>query len=99
MTAPWTSSYALLNPKLGCCRLSAFSGLCGLCAKALKWLPVLIISAFLVWSYLPLRGAPLPPHHQVRHNEVHAKGLFRVLFRLFLWSYLQTVWSHPGKVP
>ena len=99
MTAPWTSSYALLNPKLGCCRLSAFSGLCGLCAKALKWLPVLIISAFLVWSYYAYvvhRCLLTTKSGTVKYTLM---VIFPVLFCLFLWSYLQTVWSHPGKVP
>jgi len=81
------------------CRVSPYSGICGFFVKAFKWLPVLLISAIVVWSYYAyvvhlciltiseevIRYLILVPYH--------------IIFILFLWSYWKTIWTRPGAVP
>ena len=34
-----------------CCEMSPYRGICGWCVSLFKWIPVLVISGIVTWSY------------------------------------------------
>jgi len=84
----------------GCCReVSPYKGSCGFILSTLKWIPVLVISSIVVWSYYAyvvhlciLTVESLP-------EKVILLLLYHLLFFLFTASYWRTVWTRPGDIP
>ena len=37
--------------RMGCSDVSPYRGLCGCCLSLFKWIPVLVISGIVTWSY------------------------------------------------
>jgi len=79
--------------------VSPHRGFCGCCVSAVKWIPVLVISGILVWSYyayvvyLCILTIQSIPERSV------LLCLYHLVFILFLWSYWRTVWTKSGSVP
>ena len=81
---------------MGCMDISPYRGLCGFCVSVFKWLPVVVISGIVSWSY----------YAYVVHlciltveSDIEKVGLvigFHVAVTLFLLSYWRTVWTRPG---
>ncbi|XP_044741786.1 palmitoyltransferase ZDHHC20-B isoform X3 [Chrysoperla carnea] len=74
-------------------------GFCRMCINALKWLPVLLITTIVVWSYYA---------YVVQLCIFNIKGMleriaylifYHIFFLMFLWSYWQTVFTNIGEVP
>lgn len=72
---------------------------CGLCISLVKWLPVLFILSVLCWGYY----AYVVQLCFINLQNVILRVVFLVIFHhlmLFtLWSYYQTIFTEPGKVP
>ena len=47
MTIPKTQNLT----RMGCSDVSPYRGLCGCCLSLFKWIPVLVISGIVTWSY------------------------------------------------
>ena len=47
MTLPKTQDLT----RMGCSDVSPYRGLCGCCLSLFKWIPVLVISGIVTWSY------------------------------------------------
>ena len=67
--------------------------------QAFKWLPVLLISAIVIWSYYAyvVHLCVLTVTEDVVRYLLLV--LYHIIFVLFLWSYWRTVWASPGPVP
>ena len=48
MTIPKTAQDSI---RMGCSDVSPYRGLCGCCLSLFKWIPVLVISGIVSWSY------------------------------------------------
>jgi len=81
------------------CNVSPYKGCCGFFVKAFKWLPVLLISSIVIWSYYAyvLHLCILTVSEDALRYTLLI--LYHFLFLLFLWSYWRTIWTVPGKIP
>jgi hypothetical protein len=81
------------------CNVNPYTGVCGFLVKAFKWLPVVLISAIVVWSYYAyvVHLCILTVSEPVVRYLLLV--LYHILFILFLWAYWRTVWTNPGPVP
>ena len=79
--------------------MSPHRGVCGCCVSLFKWIPVLVISGIVGWSYYAY-----VVHLCVYTIQSHVERAFLLVFyhifiTLFVASYWRTVWTNPGKVP
>jgi len=79
--------------------VSPHRGLCGCCVSTVKWIPVLVISAILVWSYYAYVVYLCILTIQSVAERTVLLCLYHVIFLVFLWSYWRTVWTNSGSVP
>jgi len=81
------------------CNISPYAGCCGFFVKAFKWLPVVLISAIIVWSYYAYVVHLCVLTVQEEAVRYILLSLYHIIFLLFLWSYWKTVWTSPGVIP
>ena len=81
------------------CDVSPYRGACGCCVKTFKWVPVLVISGIVVWSYYAYVVYLCIFTIENNVEKVFLLILYHLFFTIFLWSYWRTVWTKPGTVP
>jgi len=64
-----------------------------------KSLPVIFISAIVMWSYYAYFVATVLGLMEDRTEQIVSGTIFHVVTALFLWSYAMTVFTPPGSVP
>lgn len=72
---------------------------CGICISLVKWLPVLFIVSVLCWGYYAYAIQLCFFNLQNVIVRVIFLVVFHYLMLMTLWSYYQTVFTEPGKVP
>lgn len=72
---------------------------CGICISLIKWLPVLFIVSVLCWGYYAYAIQLCFFNLQNVILRVIFLVVFHYLMLMTLWSYYQTVFTEPGKVP
>jgi len=84
---------------MGCLDCSPYRGLCGLCVRLFKWLPVVVISAILSWSYYAyvVQLCLLTADSDV--EKVLLLILYHFVLTVFLAAYYRTVMTSPGGIP
>jgi len=84
---------------MGCIDVSPYRGICGCCVSLFKWIPVIVISGIVSWSYY---AYVVHLCIQTIESDVE-KSILLILYHIsitfFLSSYWRTVWTNPGTIP
>jgi len=84
---------------MGCSNVSPYRGTCGFFLNLFKWIPVLVISSIVVWSYYAYVVHLAILVIQSNVERVILLILYHILFLLFIASYWRTVWTSAGSIP
>jgi len=79
--------------------ISPYRGLCGLLVSLFKWVPVLVISGIVAWSYYAYVAELCIKNVESDVMKVILLVGYHVVITLFLASYWRTVWTRPGDIP
>lgn len=74
-------------------------GVCGIFVRAAKWIPVVFISAIVVWSYYAYVVHLCILTIESLWERILLIVLYHIFFIMFIWAYWQTVFTQPGSVP
>jgi len=84
---------------MGCVDISPYRGICGALVSLFKWVPVLVISGIVAWSYYAYVAELCIKNVQSDVAKVIFLVGYHILLLLFLASYWRTVWTKPGEIP
>lgn len=84
---------------MGCLDISPYRGLCGALVSLFKWVPVLVISGIVSWSYYAYVAELCVKNVQSDAVKVVFLIGYHIVITLFLASYWRTVWTRPGDIP
>ncbi|KAK7097878.1 palmitoyltransferase ZDHHC20-B-like isoform X2 [Littorina saxatilis] len=69
------------------------------CCNAVKWAPVVFITAIVAWSYYAYVVQMCIFTVDSIAEKVVLLLLYHPILFMFMWSYWQTIWTKTGKVP
>ncbi|XP_003738155.1 palmitoyltransferase ZDHHC15B [Galendromus occidentalis] len=72
---------------------------CKMCVTVFKWLPVILITAILSWSYYAYVIQLCIFRIENVAKQILYLFLFHISFVMFFWSYWQTIFTKPGEIP
>jgi len=84
---------------MGCVEVSPYRGICGCCVSLFKWIPVLVISGIVTWSYYAYVVHLCVFTVQSEVERVILLIFYHIFFAVFVSSYWRTVWTRPGDIP
>jgi len=84
---------------MGGCDVSPYRGMCGFWVSLFKWVPVLVISSVVAWSYYAYVVHLCILTVESNVEKALLLILYHVSVTLFLASYWRTVWTRPGDIP
>lgn len=81
--------------------MSPYRGFCGWCVSLFKWIPVIVISAIVAWSYYAyvVQLCIFTVSQDSEVAMVILLILYHIFVSFFVTSYWRTVWTKPGFVP
>ena len=79
--------------------MSPHRGVCGCCVSFFKWIPVIVISGIVAWSYYAYVVHLCIYTMESQAEKVVLLIFYHIFVTLFVSSYWRTVWTDPGKVP
>ncbi|XP_060516105.1 palmitoyltransferase ZDHHC15B isoform X2 [Cylas formicarius] len=75
------------------------NGACYWCLKAVKWIPVLFIVTIVAWSYYAYVIQLCLSNMENTLAQILFLIFYHMLFVMFCWSYIQTIFTDIGRVP
>lgn len=85
--------------RMGCVDISPYRGFCGALVSLFKWVPVIVISAIVSWSYYAYVAELCIKNVESDVVKVVFLVGYHIVITLFLASYWRTVWTRPGDIP
>jgi len=84
---------------MGCVDMSPYRGVCGCCVSLFKWIPVIVITGIVGWSYYAyvVKLCILTIESDIEKAVLLV--LYHIFITFFLSSYWRTVWTRPGDIP
>ncbi|XP_065165244.1 palmitoyltransferase ZDHHC20-B isoform X1 [Atheta coriaria] len=77
----------------------ASRGPCQLCFRAIKWVPVLFIMCIVIWSYYAYVIQLCIYTVDSATEKIIYLVVYHCFFVMFLWAYIQTIFTQIGRVP